>query len=297
MNLLAGKKQFMVVKLDLAKAYDKMEWSCIQECLEILNFPQQISSLIHVCMSSSTLSINWQGHTSQKIFPTRGLRQGDPMSPLLFVIALERLSHCIQDVVNDGCWCPMKFGRGGPTISHLFFANDIILVAEASSSSAQKISDILNNFRTSSGQTVNKGKSCILFSQNIPSGVVNSISTQLGITATSDLGRYLGMPIISRRKGKADFTFLLDKIRSKLSRWKASTLSQAGRISLAQSCVMSVPCYVMQISKIPASICDEVERMCRDFIWGSTPEVRKNHLISWNTICSPKEKGALVFEV
>lgn len=103
------------------------------------------------------------------------------------------------------------------------------------------------------------------------------------------------MPIIFGRKGKADFTFLLDKIRSKFSGWRASSLSQAGRISLARSCVMSVPCYVIQMSKIPVSICDEVEHMCRDFIWGSTPKVCKNHLISWSTICSPKEKEGLSF--
>lgn len=60
---------------------------------------------------------------------------------------------------------------------------------------------------------------------------------------------------------------------------------------------MSIPYYVMHYSKVPASICDEIERMCRDLIWGSTTEVRKNHLISWDIICSPKEVGGLALEV
>lgn len=97
------------------------------------------------------------------------------------------------------------------------------------------------------------------------------------------------------RKGRDEFAFLIDKVQSKLSGWKVSTLSQAGRICLAESSVMSIPSYIIQINKIPASICDEIERLCRDFIWGSTPEVRKHHLISWARICTPKYEGGLGF--
>lgn len=97
------------------------------------------------------------------------------------------------------------------------------------------------------------------------------------------------------RKGKADYSFIVDKVRSKLSGWKSSSLSQASHITLAQSCIMNIPSYVMQTSKLPAAICDDVECMCHDFIWGSTLEMRKNHLISWDTICSPKEEGGLGF--
>lgn len=296
MNNMTGRKRYMVIKLDLAKAYDRMEWSFIRECLDLLRFPPpHIAELIHACLSSVSMSINWHGCPSEKFFPTRGLRQGDPMSPLLFVIALERLSHCIQDAVLDGAWSPLKFGRGGPSISHLFFADDIVLESEASPVNAHKIMDILDSFAAASGQTVNKQKSCVMFSTNTPPSVAATISQIMGISETANLGRYLGILIISGRKGKTDFSFLVDKIRSKLSGWKASSLSQAGRITLAQSCIMTVPSYVMQCSKIPASICDEVERFCRDFIWGSTPEARHNHLISWDTIFSPKEMGGLGF--
>lgn len=231
----------------------------------------------------------------RRFFPSRGLRQGDPISPLLVVIAIERLSHCIQDAVNNGTWCPLKFGRGGPSISHLLFTDDILLVAEATSSNAHVISDIIDTFGSFTGQTVNKGKVCVLFSPNTPSAVAEAISTQLGIVKTDNLGRYLGIPIISGRKGKEDFSFLVDKVRSKLSGRKAYSLSQAGRISLTQSSIFMHPKLCMQTCKLPASICDEIERLCRDFIWASTPEARKHHLISWETICTPKEEGGFGF--
>lgn len=295
MGIMKGRKRFMVIKLDLAKEYDKMEWSFVKDCLEMLRFPTHIVDLIYACLSSVSMSINWQGRPSERFFPSRGLRQGDPMSPLLFMIALERLSHCIKDAVTDGTWSPIKFGRGRPSISHLFFADNIVLVSEATLENAQKIMNLLECFAASSGQTVNKQKSCVMFSANTPNSMAAAISATLGIAETSHLGHYLGIPVISGRKGKADFSFLVDKIRSKLAAWKASSLSQAGCISLAHNCVMSIPSYVMQCSKIPASICDEIERLCRDFIWGSTPEARKNHLISWETICSPKEMGGLGF--
>lgn len=103
------------------------------------------------------------------------------------------------------------------------------------------------------------------------------------------------MPILSGRKGRDDYSFIVHKVQRKLSGWKAKTLSQAGRVQLAQSCIMSIPSYVMQTAIIPSSICDEVEHLCRDFIWGSSPEARKCHLISWETICTPKEEGGLGF--
>lgn len=93
---------------------------------------------------------------------SRGLRQGDPMSPLLFMIALEW--HCIHDVVNNGSWCPLKFGKGGPEISNLLFADDILLIAEASEANARVILEILDRFLICSGQTINKAKSYVLFS-------------------------------------------------------------------------------------------------------------------------------------
>lgn len=98
------------------------------------------------------------------------------------------------------------------------------------------------------------------------------MSALLDIPIALDLCRYLGFPIITGRKDKAYYSFLVDKIHSKLTGWKASTLSQAGRITLAQSTILSIPNYVMHTTLIPAAVCDEMERLCRDFIWGSTPE-------------------------
>lgn len=122
-----------------------------------------------------------------------------------------------------------------------------------------------------------------------------SHSVSLVIPKTDDLGRYLGVPLLHHRGSKTTYSFILEKMREKLSSWKSASLSFAGWVTLAQSSLASIPGYTMQTTPLPISVIEEAERICRDFIWGSSPSARKCHLISWSQICKPKDEGGLGF--
>lgn len=96
--------------------------------------------------------------------------------------------------------------------------------------------------------------------------------------------------MLHQRLARHQFTFVLDKMRKKLSGWKASFLSFAGRVALAQSSLASIPGYVLQATPVPLSICDEAEKICRDFIWGSSADRRRCHLVAWEKICRPNQE-------
>lgn len=195
-----------------------------------------------------------------------------------------------------GDWIPFRFGRGSsPKLSHICFADDLILVAEASMGQVQNIKTILHDFCEASGQKISLQKSNVFFSGNVQEQVAAGLSRELGISITSDLGCYLGIPMLLQRGSAGAYKAVLDKMRKKLSGWKAHTLSFAGRITLAQSSLESIPGYILQAAPIPTAVCDEVEKLCRDFRWGTTTNSRKCHLIAWNTICRPEEEGGLGF--
>lgn len=136
------------------------------------------------CISSSSFKVIWNGEKTDSffpsIFPSRGIRQGDPLSPYLFVICIEFLTHIIMDKVNEGTWKPMKAGRNGPSISHLMFADDLLLFSEASQNQMNIILDCLNMFCSISGQKVNARKTSICFSKNVSSNEANCITSYGG---------------------------------------------------------------------------------------------------------------------
>lgn len=264
-----GRKGFMILKLDLEKAYDWLEWSFVKNSVHCLGLPIEIQHVISHCISSASMEINWNGNVTDPFNSSRGLRQGDPISPYLFVICLERLGHLIKDAVHNGNWIPFSFGRGSSTkISHMCFADNLILVTEASLGQVECIMNILRIFWDCAGQKINLDKSQVFFSQNVSNDQAEILS------------HYLGALMIHQRLSKNYFSFLLDKMRKKLNGWKAKSLSFAGRVTLAQSSLLSIPGYVFQTSQIPVSVCLEAKKICRDFIWGSTADARRCHLIS-----------------
>lgn len=109
-----------------------------------------------------------------------------------------------------------------------------------------------------------------------------------GMNITYNLGIYLGMPLIHGRIKMEHFDHIVSKLHSKLSGWKANTLSLAGRATLVQSVTASLPIYTMQTFKIPITFCVKIDRLNRNFLWGHENEKNKVHLVKWRNVCKPK---------
>ncbi|KAF7804220.1 putative ribonuclease H protein At1g65750 family [Senna tora] len=186
-----------------------------------------------------------------------------------------------------------KLGRQGPPLSHLFFADDLILFAEASSEQVTIVKKCLEVFSKSSGQKVNEGKTRVHFSKNVDLDKRHELSNRLGFAETNDLGAYLGMPVLHQRVTKNTYQYVVDKVKAKLSSWKSKNLSLAGKVTLVRAVTSAIPAYAMQTAVLPSGICKEIEKLNRGFIWGDSESKRKSHLVSWHTLCKPKRDGGL----
>ena len=152
--------------------------------------------------------------------------------------------------------------------SHLFFANDLVLFTRANLENCLSIKDVLNEFCTRSGQTISAAKSHVYFSPNVDPDQREAFSNILGFTLTSNLGKYLGFPLKHPGNRRHDFSFVLDRVKKKLSGCKANLLSMAGRMVLIQSSSATILAYVMQSNLLPSKILDGIDRVNRNFFGG-----------------------------
>lgn len=194
-NRKKGKVGYMVVKIDLEKAYDRLEWSFICEVLYAANFPSNLIQLIMSCVSSATTLILFNGGALEPFLPSRGIRQEDPLSPYLFILCMEVLGRIIEEKCFNKLWCPIKASTSGPTFSHLFFADDLFLFVKVDSQNCLAVREALDEFCLISGQKINPSKSKVFFSPNINEDLKSEYCEVLGFHPTTNLGSYLGFPI------------------------------------------------------------------------------------------------------
>lgn len=160
---------------------------------------------------------------------------------------------------------PIRLSRQGTPITHLFFADDLLILAEASCDQAKIIHEVLNTFCASSGEKVNNKKSQVFFSKNVKPPEMQKISKRLGFSITTDLGKYLGMPIIYKSVTTGTYQGILEKVEQRLNGSNAKLLSLAGRVTLAQSVLQALPVYSMQTTRLPNGITNKIDQACRAF--------------------------------
>ncbi|KAI8573692.1 hypothetical protein RHMOL_Rhmol01G0297000 [Rhododendron molle] len=121
----------------------------------------------------------------------------------------------------------------------------------------------------------------------------NRLATIIGIDRTLNLGKYLGIPLLHSRVSKAHFNDLIEKVQGRLTGWSNHTLNGAGRATLIQSVSSTIPSYTMQTMEIPISVCEKLDKINRNFLWGDSNKKKKIHLLSWSKVCKSKDSGGL----
>ena len=210
-----------------------------------INLPQNLLDLIMSCVSSSSSSILFNGGSLEPFLPSRGIRQGDPLSPYLFILCMEYLGQLIEEKCDQKLWNLVKTSQGGLAFSHLMFADDIVLFAKADQINCSTIREVLDEFCRKAGQTISVAKSRVYFSPNVDREARESFCNMLGFASTSNIGKYLGIPLKHPGSSSLDFNFILDRVKNKLAGWKANLLSPAGRVVLIQASSSTIPAYVM----------------------------------------------------
>ncbi|KAM6552325.1 hypothetical protein CsatB_002133 [Cannabis sativa] len=286
----------MAIKIDMLKAYDRMEWVFLRRVLEAFGFCDAFVNLVMQCVSTVSYSVLLNGKPLKKIIPGRGLRQGDPMSPYLFLLCNDILSRILDRAQDRGDLHGIKISKNAPAISHLMFADDTLLFARANTMEASIIGKCLKQFEDWSGQLCSKQKSGILYSRNCVKSLRDNIEAKVGISTVNEAEKYLGNPFVFSRQKKKDFDFLRSKLVQRLEGWKMRTLSFAGRMVAISSVASTIPSYTMSTYQLPLSSCRDLDAIIRKFWWnGRLDKQRFLATISWDALCRPKCTGGLGF--
>ncbi|XP_062028922.1 uncharacterized protein LOC133744912 [Rosa rugosa] len=247
------------------------------------------------CVTTVRYAFLINGQPRGYLTPSRGLRQGDPLSPYLFLLCTEVFSALLERKASMGPLEGIKVCENAPAIHHLLFADDSLLFGKATAAKCSHIKEVLFVYELASGQQINFAKSSIVFSKKVPELDKILIADSLGVMIESKHEKYLGLPTYLGRNRTDSFAFIKESLSKKLAGWQGKLLSGAGKDLLIRVVAQALPSYSMSCFLLPKDFCDSLHQMCARFWWGSKDANRKIHWLSWEKLCLPKSEGGMGF--
>ena len=286
------KKAGVLLKLDFEKAYDTISWRSVDSVLKEMGFGEKWRKWIDSCISTPKISILFNGNPCKPFKTGRGLRQGDPLSPFLFVLVAEVLNRLMIKAASMGLYQGLQVGGNRETLTHLQFADDTLLFCEPNELYLQNIKRVLLSFQTFSSLAVNYSKSGLLVlgkNEEWANRVASHLECQLVKLPVT----YLGVPLAANMRRRSSWQCVIDKIQNRLNTWKGTCISRAGRVVLIKAVLRSLRLYYSSLFKIPKKVAQEINSIQRRFLWSGKKQSRYNALVKWELIQKPKDKGGL----
>ncbi|XP_074278490.1 uncharacterized protein LOC141602079 [Silene latifolia] len=288
-----------LIKVDIKKAFDSIQWEFLSQMLSSLGFPSIFSKWIMGCITNTWYSFKLNRGIAG-FFPGKsGIRQGDPLSPYLFVLSMEILSRhlrvlCTKNNVSYHPKCSKL------NLNHLIFADDLMIFVRGDVPSVVAVKETLVEFDLLSGLHANVDKTNIYLGDVSPA-ITSEIHQETGFSKGHFPFKYLGIPLSTSRISVIMFDPLVTKVQKKVLHWPSHSLFYAGKLQLINSVVFGLNNYWCASILLPVAIIKKIEHLCSHFFWGIPETGRRwsskdgkwpsDHRPSWKSICSPWSGG------
>ncbi|XP_039682998.1 uncharacterized protein [Medicago truncatula] len=289
------KRQYggnIAIKVDISIAFDILDWNFLIDVLNNFGFSTTFLNWILAILHSARLSILINGNAVGFFSCTLGVRQGDPLSPLLFCLVEEVLSRAISISSTRGRLTNISYCRGSFIPTHVLYADDIMIFCTGLKSNIRELLRIFQRYSKVSGQVINNAKN--RFYTGAMSGTrTHMIASLLGFSVGTVPFQYLGCTIFQGKPKAIHFRGIIDKIKNKLATWKGRILSIMGRVQLVKSIIHGMLVYSFHVYLWPRRLLRLLDSWLKNFIWSGDVHTRKVCTVAWKVLCRPWNEGRL----
>jgi len=278
----------LVFKADFEKAYDSVSWDFLPYMWRRMVFCEKWISWIEGCLKSASISILINDSPSSEFIPQRGLRQGDPVAPLLFNVVAEGLNGLMREAMKKNLFQGFLVVRDEVEVSILHYANDTLFFGKTSMENVKAIKVILRSVELVSGLKINFSKSNFETIGMLENWKVDA-ARYLNCRLLTIPFLYLGLSIGTNPRRFDTWDPIVKKCERKLAKWKQKLLSFGGSVTLIKSFLNSIPIYFLSFFKAPNKVLDKLVWIQRRFLWGGGVEEKKIAWVKWESVCLPKD--------